>query len=228
MPVLVLRDMNLFPASSLPVTSHSRQQFRLFRDVLAGDRLLAVAMRRPRCKTDRPERVACLAIPRLAAQIGPTTIGAILQGQARVELQECVTRRPYPVYAIRVLQEPPFDLQVVQDLIRQVQKLVRENLGRGFILPYTPHHMNDGCDPGEMQQVPMPPELQDQLISVLEEMTEPNQVTDFLSCVMLHRAAHRQRLLDTLDLETRLQLLIKYLNAEIRANRKKGTQSNAT
>lgn len=227
-PVLVLREVNLFPAAFLPVSVRAGDQVRLFRDVLTGNRLFAVAMRRPRCKTDRPERVACLAIPRLAVQAGSTTIRAILQGLVRVELQECLARRPYPVYAIRVLQEPPFDRKVVQGLIRRLQKLVRENLGRGFITPYMPIHLNEDSGSGGTELSPMPQEIQDQFMSMLEDITEPNQVVDLLSCLMLHRAAHRQRLLGTLDLETRLELLIKFLNAEIRANRKKGTQSNAT
>ncbi len=220
MPVLVLPETTLFPASFLPAIITAPAQIKLMHDVINGNRFLIVAMRKLHAKGQTPEPVACLGIPRIAVTAHDGSIRAVFQGLARVELEERLITKPYPIYTYQVLESPPFDTETVRELLDEVCNLVEENLVKGKLVPF--------ASQVSTYAIPkvVPADATQSLITFLRSVDDPQQVTDFISSTLLRRAKHRQTLLETLNLESRLKLLLKFLNTELRNSKKRKNRPN--
>ena len=59
-----------------------------------------------------------------------------------------------------------------------------------------------------------------EILGYLDSITDPEQVADLVSCAVLPGAMDRQTILETVEVEARLQRLITFLLAEIRSRRK--------
>ena len=59
-----------------------------------------------------------------------------------------------------------------------------------------------------------------EIVKYLEQIKDPDQLADLVSCALLPGARERQTLLETVDLFNRLKKLIFFLMAEIRERRK--------
>ena len=60
-----------------------------------------------------------------------------------------------------------------------------------------------------------------EILGYLVSINEPEQAVDLVSCAVLPKAAERQAILETIDVESRLRVLIGFLVAEIRKKRKR-------
>jgi ATP-dependent Lon protease len=58
------------------------------------------------------------------------------------------------------------------------------------------------------------------MLKYLQELKNPEHVVDLISCAMLGGAPERQTILETVDLESRLRHLIRFLLMEISQRRK--------
>jgi hypothetical protein len=137
----------------------------------------------------------------------------VLQGIARVELEETVRYKPYRVQRIRPLETPPCNNAVVDGLLAKVRELLAERLALGLFFPFPvvskgkPVEPPDGVSPKEV-------------LGYLDKLTDPEQVADLVSCAVLSGPAERQTILETVNLESRLRRLIHFLMAEISRQRK--------
>ena len=70
------------------------------------------------------------------------------------------------------------------------------------------------------ESIPTPPSFSPkEILTYLDSITDPEQTADLVSCAVLPGAAERQSILETVDVETRLRRLIRFLLAEIRIKR---------
>ncbi len=109
-PVFPLPNVTLFPHATLPLHIFEPRYRRMTRDVLAADRLMAVAQLKPGWETryyDNPEvhQVACAGIVEDEAALPDGRFNIRLKGLARVEILGFVRDSPYRVAAVRVLEE---------------------------------------------------------------------------------------------------------------------------
>lgn len=109
-PVFPLPNVTLFPHVSLPLHIFEPRYRRMTRDVLAADRLMAVAQLKAGWETryyDNPEvhPVACAGIVEDEAALPDGRFNIRLRGLARVEILGFVRDSPYRVAAVRVLEE---------------------------------------------------------------------------------------------------------------------------
>ncbi len=59
-----------------------------------------------------------------------------------------------------------------------------------------------------------------EILKYVGDLKNPEHVADLVSCAVLRQAEERQTILATVDLETRLRYLIRFLLADIRQRRK--------
>jgi ATP-dependent Lon protease len=59
-----------------------------------------------------------------------------------------------------------------------------------------------------------------EVVRFIEELEDPDQVADLVSCAMLGKPTERQTILETVDVEPRLKHLIHFLIGEIQEQRK--------
>jgi len=208
---MTLPDATLFPHELRPLYIFEPRYRQMLSAVLEGNRLFSVAMQKPGYTRESPSPVAGLGLVRVAFAHADGTSHLILQGLARVELQHTVRTKPYRVHRVRRLQTPPCDELKVDALLARMRELLAERMD--LELPFPPHLHSSSI--GQMAKSKTAPALSPRdILKFLDSVTDPEQVADLVSCAVLPGAAERQTILETLNVESRLQQLIQFLLAE--------------
>jgi ATP-dependent Lon protease len=213
-PVMTLPNATLFPQALLPLYIFEPRYRQMLADALNSNRMFSVAMQKPGSTRESPSPVAGLGLIRVSVGHRDGTSHLILQGLARVELEEAVRYKPYRVQRIRALQAPPCDNVTVDALVAKVRELLEERIELGLPFPFP-------VMSPEKTEKPAPPSFSPkEILNYLDSITDPEQTADLVSCAVLPGAVERQTILETVDVEARLRRLIYFLLAEIRAKRK--------
>jgi ATP-dependent Lon protease len=214
-PVMTLPNATLFPQAFLPLYIFEPRYRQMLADALRSDRMLSVAMQKPGTTRETPSPVAGLGLIRVSVDHRNGTSHLILQGLARVKLEEAVRYKPYRIQRIRPLKTPPCDNVTVDALINKVRDLLAERIGLGLTFPFPV------MATGKSKRDSAPPSFSPkEVMQYLNSISDPGQVVDLVSGAVLPGGAERQAILGTVDIEARLRQLIHFLLAEIRAKRK--------
>ncbi len=212
---MTLPNATLFPQALLPLYIFEPRYRQMLADALHSTRMFSVAMQKPGANRERPSGVAGLGLIRVSVGHRDGTSHLILQGLARVELEETVRYKPYRVQRIRPLETPPCDNVRVDALVAKVRELLEERIQLGLPFPFPV------MSPGQQEPPKAPPAFSPkEILAYLDSITDPEQAADLISCAVLPGALERQRILETVNVEERLRRLIKFLLAEIRDKRK--------
>jgi ATP-dependent Lon protease len=214
-PVMTLPNATLFPQALLPLYIFEPRYRQMLTDALHSHRMFSVAMQRPGATRESPCPVAGLGLIRVSVSHRDGTSHLILQGLARVELEDTVQRRPYRIHRIRPLPVRPSDNVTTDALVAKVRELLQERLALGLSFP-VPLMSADQAQSRPASSSISPQEI----IHFLDSVMNPEQVVDLVSCAVLSDAAERQEILETVDVTARLRRLIHFLLAEIQARRK--------
>jgi ATP-dependent Lon protease len=214
-PVMTLPNATLFPQALLPLYIFEPRYRRMLKDVLASTRMFAVAMQRPGTSRETPVPVAGLGMVRVAVAHRDGTSHLILQGLARIELEQAVRYRPYRVQRMSPLATPPSDAARTDVLLTRVKELLGERIMLGLPFPFPV--MSPAKPPSDA-----PPSAfsAKEIMQYLDSLSDPEQAVDLVSCAVLPGALERQAILETTDVESRLKRLIHYLIVEIKTKRK--------
>ena len=214
-PVMTLPEATLFPQALLPLYIFEPRYRQMLADTLDSHRMFSVAMQRPNTSRETPTPVAGLGLIRVSVGHKDGTSHLILQGLARVELEEMVQLKPYRIARVRPMETPPCDTVAADALLVKVRELLKEwlELGAPFPFPFLSHNKKDPnttkFSAGE-------------ILGYLESLTNPEQAADLISCAVLKDASERQAILEATDVETRLRRLTKFLLQEVRRKREDG------
>lgn len=207
---MILPEVTLFPQALLPLYVFEPRYRRMLADALTGPRLFIVAMQKPDCAREIPSSVAGLGLIRVCVENPDGTSHLILQGLQRVELVGTVRYKPYRVHRVQPLEPVPNDRANVDALLARVRDLVSKRIALGTSKTILKGKKNTSL-PGPSAK---------EIIGYLEQIQNPEEVADLVSCALLPGGAQRQTILETVDLESRLQFLIHFLMAEIHQHRK--------
>src|SRR5450755_3298223 len=111
-PVMTLPNVTFFPQALMPLHIYEPRYRQMLREVLATNRLFAVAGLNPlpTVEGDRfepPHRIASVGIVRACQKNDNGTSNLLLQGLARVEVVEILADEPYRRIRIRALTSDP-------------------------------------------------------------------------------------------------------------------------
>lgn len=127
LPVLPLRGLVVYPQTAIPLTVGQPRSIKLVDDVVAGDRLIAlVAAKDPEMETPGPDdvyRIGTLASIHRLFRAPDGTIRLLVQGIARIEVDEYIETEPYLRAKVRPLPETLEDTLEVEALVRNVVDL---------------------------------------------------------------------------------------------------------
>ena len=216
-PVMTLPNATLFPQALLPLYIFETRYRQMLADALHGNRVLAVAMRKPNTTRETPTEVAGVGLIRVSVAHKDSTSHLILQGLTRVKLGKVVKYRPYRIQQIEPLSTPPCNTTKTDELLGTVRELLKERvqLGMPFPFPFVSHNK-----PGEPGQPP-PAFSPKEVIGYLDSISDPEQAADLVSCAVLAGAEDRQTILETLDVEARLKQLAKFILRDIQSHPKR-------
>lgn len=210
--VMTLSNATLFPQALLPLYIFEPRYRRMLADALGTHRMFCVAMQKPGRIRETPSTIAGLGLVRVSVDNADGTSHLILQGITRVELVGAVRYKPYRVHRIRPLVAAPVPGTNLDAMVATVRDLVTKRIEMGFPsgVPLS------GKVVGNKSKKSGPPSLSaHEIICYLEKLTDPDQVADLVSCAMLSGPVERQTILETVDVETRLKHLIRFLVTDI-------------
>src|SRR5881409_4038206 len=149
-PVMTLPNATLFPQALLPLYIYEPRYRQMLADALQSTRMFSVAMLKPGSGGETPSPVAGLGLIRVSVGHRDGTSHLILQGLARVELEQTVRYKPYRIQRIRPLQAPPCDNVKVDALVAKVRELLEERIKLGLPFPFpvmSPEKMESTAPP---------------------------------------------------------------------------------
>jgi len=212
---MTLPGVTLFPETLLPLHIFEPRYRRMLVEVLRSHRMFVVAMPKPGTANGTPTTVAGLGFVRVCVGHNDGTSHLVLQGFSRVEIIEMVRRQPFPLCRIRPLQAPVRDSVAIDALMAKVRDLVTECVQLGFAAASATARKSAKKKPVE------PGLMMPNIMGCLDKLNSPDKVADLVSSALLSRAAHKQIILETVEVEPRLKYLIHFLMGEISQCQKK-------
>ena len=195
-PVMTLPNTAFFPQALMPLHIFEPRYRAMLRDVLASNRLFAVAgldagaMNDPG-RFEPPHRVASVGIIRACQKNANGTSNLLLQGICRVEIVRILQDEPYRRISIRALaSEAGASDDENQALRRELARLL------GLKLKLSA----DGSK---------------EMTSFLKTVEDPEAFVDIAAFSLCEDAQLKQKLLETLDVHRRLELFGRRLRREI-------------
>jgi len=198
LPAMTLPDVAFFPQALLPLHIFEPRYREMLKDVLAADRLFAVAglNSSPAAgagQFEPPHRIASVGIVRACQENADGTSNLLLQGICRVELTRIVTDSPYRRVGIRALaSEGITDKSGNARLRAEVMRLL--DLKQKFGAPISPD-----------------------MAGFLRTIDDPETFVDLAAFSLCEDPKLRQQLLETLDLPARLGLFVRRLRTDLDA-----------
>jgi Lon protease-like protein len=195
-PVMTLSNVAFFPQALMPLHIFEPRYRQMLKDVLSSNRLFAVAGLNPlpTGEPDRfepPHRIASVGIVRACQKNGNGTSNLLLQGLARVEVVEILADEPYRRIRIRALASSPGAPVDENDrLRRELARLLSLKLRLA------------ATDAAEMTDF-------------LKTVDDPETFVDIAAYSLCENPVVKQKLLETLDVNRRLQLFTQQVRSEI-------------
>ena len=164
-PILPLRDTVLFPQSALPLGAGRESSVRLLEDVVRGNRLIGVFTQRD-ASTEEPQetdlhRIGTLATVHKILKQPDGSVRLVVQGSHRIRIVELSQVRPYLV--ARIAEEP--------EISPTAGDLETEALARNAVNLFR-------------QVVELSPMLPDELTTVVQNVTQPDRLGDFIAATL--------------------------------------------
>ena len=198
LPVLALRNTVLFPGVVLPITVGRDASLRLVRDAYAGDRLVAVvAQKRSDVETPEPSDLygagtAATILKLIKMPDGSVSI--VIQGKRRITVDGYTQTDPYLRATVTAIDEEPAEADDAAELaarIRQIKELA-------------------------VQIVNLSPNLPSEAAYAIQNIESPRFLVHFITSNLQIEVEKKQELLETRPLLDRAQLVLGYLEQEIR------------
>lgn len=197
-PAMTLPNAVFFPQALMPLHIFEPRYRHMLKDVLASNRLFAVAgLDSSRANLgdqfEPPYKIASVGIVRACQENDDGTSNLLLQGLCRVKILEVLTDEPYRRLRIKALPSLPLAATETEDITRLQQDLarlitVKQKLG-----------------------ATIPPEM----ANFLRGIEDPETFVDLAAFSLCENAALKQKLLETLDVRERLNLFTRHLRREI-------------
>jgi ATP-dependent Lon protease len=197
LPILPLRDTVLFPNSFMPLAVARESSVRLIDDAIANGKLIAVFTQRD-AAVEEPVQEDLYAVGTATHihkmfKLPDGSLRLIVQGLARLRLEEVVATHPYLRARVSAAGEDTKDVDRLE-----IDALAR-NIKTNF-----------------QQVVSLSPLLSDDLQTLAMNIAEPGRLADFIaSSLSTISTAVKQEVLETLDIRARMDNLNRILIKEL-------------
>src|ERR1041384_5403114 len=193
LPMLGLSDIVIFPGMVAPLLVETPQSIKLIDDVVAGDRLLGVALqRKPEAENPTPEEmheVGCAARLLKMLKFPDNTVRVLVEGLWRVRIKEYVNHDPYLSAKFELMKDVTEDTVELTAMLRNAQ--------------------------GQFQEIiRLSPALSEQIKIAALNTEDPGHFSDLIAVNLNFDLPERQTLLETNSVKERLTRLLSMLNRE--------------
>lgn len=195
LPVLPLKDTVIYPHIVAPLLVTEEPLIKLIDDALAGDRIVAVFTAREGVTSDLPgpeelhDVGSAVAVARMF-KLPDGKMQMLVQGIARIKVSEFVQTRPYLKARVERLGDVLEDTVEVEALARNALNLFRKTVS---LAPYLP----------------------EEIYIAAMNVSDPNDLADFLAANINLETGQKQEILEELNVKERLRRLTVFLNHEV-------------
>src|SRR5215471_6554769 len=186
LPVLGLSDIVIFPGMVAPLLVETAQSTKLIDDVVAGDRLLGVALQR-NAEAENPLphemfEVGCAARVLKMLKFPDNTVRVLVEGLWRIKIKEYSATDPYLTAKFDLIKDLTEDSVELTAMMRNAQ--------------------------GQFQEIiKLSPALSEQIKIAALNTEDPGHFADLVAVNLNLELAERQRLLETASVKERLTRL---------------------
>ena len=197
LPILPLRDTVLFPNSFMPLAVARESSVRLIDEAIGNGKLIAVFTQRDP-SVEEPQQADLYPVGTATHihkmfKLPDGSLRLIVQGLARVTLEEMVALQPYLRARVEVATDDTHDADRLE--IDALARNIRTNF---------------------QQVVSLSPLLSDDLQTLAMNISEPGRLADFIaSSLSTISTAVKQEILETLDIRARMDNLNRILIKEL-------------
>jgi ATP-dependent Lon protease len=197
LPILPLRDTVLFPNSFMPLAVARESSVRLIDEAIGNGKLIAVFTQRDP-SVEEPQQADLFPVGTATHihkmfKLPDGSLRLIVQGLARVTLEELVALQPYLRARVSVATDDTHDADHLE--IDALARNIRTNF---------------------QQVVSLSPLLSDDLQTLAMNISEPGRLADFIaSSLSTISTAVKQEILETLDIRARMDNLNRILIKEL-------------
>jgi ATP-dependent Lon protease len=193
LPILGLSDIVIFPGMVAPLLVETPQSIKLIDDVVAGDRLLGVALqRKPEAENPTPEEMhetGCAARLLKMLKFPDNTVRVLVEGLWRIRIKEYVNHDPYLSAKFELMKDVVEDSVELTAMMRNAQ--------------------------GQFQEIiKLSPALSEQVKIAALNTEDPGHFTDLVAVNLNLNLDERQKLLEQTSVKERLTFLLPMLNRE--------------
>ena len=192
--VLPVRDTVLFPHAVMPLNI-GRESSKALVDSMGENKLLAVVTQRdPSVEAPSPEqlyRIGCVAVIHKSVRMPNNSLLIFCEGLARIELTDLVSQQPFYRFHYKELQDEEPDPTAEIEALRQNAISVFDDV------------------------VQLSPALSGDMQTMVQNISEVGRVADFIATTLPGlSSAEKQTILETTDVQQRLEDIGRYLNKE--------------
>ncbi|MBR2979361.1 MAG: endopeptidase La [Myxococcaceae bacterium] len=191
-PILPLRNSVFFPGGVLPLAVGRQKTIALIKDAVRDEQLIGVITQR-RAEEEDPTAESLYPIGTIARivkllKMGEDNYSLVVQGLARFRLDELIQEEPYLKARVSPVDEEHAAGNVeLEALGINLKKLARE-------------------------VIELTPELPAAAIDLIESITHPGNLADLIAANVDVTIEEKQSILETVDLNARMQLVLELLN----------------
>ncbi len=197
LPLLPVKDAVLFPNMVIPILVKTEGFVPMLEDVMEKDKMVVVAMmgdeEKAALEAGNFSRIGTVA-SLVKMSKGSEGSVVVVQGLYRAVITGMVSREPNYLVNIQNIRE--------QEKTGKRVEALKSNLINLF-----------------KQLVPVSPYLPDELLNVVRHISDPGTLADIIASYLNIEGQKRQSILESLDVEERLEKLTVYLNDELEVNK---------
>ncbi|HEV2210945.1 MAG TPA: endopeptidase La [Verrucomicrobiae bacterium] len=193
LPILGLSDIVIFPGMVAPLLVETTQSTKLIDDVVAGDRLLGVALQR-NAEAENPlphemHEVGCAARVLKMLKFPDNTVRVLVEGLWRIQVRNYVSTDPYLNARFELIKDVTEDSVELTAMMRNAQSQFQEIIR-------------------------LSPALSEQIKIAALNTENPGHFADLIAVNLNLGLEERQKLLETASVRERLTRLLPMLNRE--------------
>lgn len=194
LPILGVSDVVIFPGMVAPLLVESDESTKLIDDVVEGDRLLGLVLqKKPELQNPRPDDLyeyGCAARVLKMLKFPDNTVRILIEGLWRIHLTKYETEKPYLRARFEVLRDTSAESVEVTALARHASQRFREI-------------------------IKLSPAMPDQVKVAAMNTEKPGPLSDLIAANLNLTLQDRQHLLETRDVQERLEYLRPLLDREL-------------
>lgn len=191
-PLLPLSNVIIFPGMIMSLVITGEPWIKLIDDVALSNKTLSVFWRKHMTEDFDSEslgRVGTSAVIAQMLRLPDGNVQVMLQGQERVTIRELISVEPYPVVRVQPVIETVTDTLQIEGVARSVQMLFQEVVELSSNLP-------------------------NELVMVAANTPTSGMLADMIAANLGLKPEQQQVVRDALDIETRLRLVLGFLERE--------------